>query len=426
MRVLVVSAVFCSASVEARKVYLDQIAVLAAKTNSWHPTTWAIVYIVVCLSCTYCLRTVWRRIRPPETVFQELELDDMRIERFDGIEQTLMRRLRDPFGYSPLTNPMHEDAGGDIYENQADKYLGRVPSQQQQDSFEVREAANSLRSRAMNMVFNLTGDSAGSTGGLPSIEHQEAAQRAKVAGEDQDTFAKNWQSRLLTDKEKEAAFLAKKENMSAEEKEAEKALKAKQRSEDPYRHAKGGAKGRGGGSNWDAWGDETAWEGSQDKPVESPDTKAQNKGMSEQKEHKADSYHSEVGGPNTSDGNGNGNGNNAGTDASASANNNQFGPRKVGAFTLAGGDQWASVRGRGPPAVGSPSGAGLAVNAAGGSFSQGSGTLARQNTMQATGAGSGLTGKTVIDSPLQRSPDKKGGLTLDLSRVARPAGPVWQ
>jgi len=59
------------------------------------------------------------------------------------------------------------------------------------------------------------------------------------------------------------------------------------------------------------------------------------------------------------------------------------------------------------------------VNAAGGSFSQGSGTLARQNTMQATGAGSGLTGKTVIDSPLQRSPDKKGGLTLDLSRVVQ-------
>ena len=180
---------------------------------------------------------------------------------------------------------------------------------------------------------------------------------------------------------------------------AESDKKVKNINDDPYRHKKGGPQGKGGGSNWDTWGDEDNWDGGDDD-----DKKSDKKGFPESKgrappspdgptEHKEDSYHAK----------------NAKEVAGVGNNDSQFGSRKIGGFQVASPDQWATVRGKGSNIP--------AIAAAGGSFSHGSGPLARQNTMQSQG------------KALLRSPDKKA-VTLDLSKVTaappsvKPPAPI--
>ena len=403
---------------------LLRIKNLALKTGSWRPEIYAIFATFVCFIGAWFLKKICSRVRPPDNLLQELELDDIRIERFDGIESTLMNRLRDPFGYSPMHHQQYMAAQNDE-ENPEDKYLARNTAQT--DSWDIREAAEMLRTKAMKMVFSLTNGSAGGTGGIGGTVNsmgstgnsqmpiaQQESMRKKFEDIDADVFAENWDARMQKDNDQRAAIRAKQEaGEYVSEKERallvalgkkEKEKESKKENTDPYRHKKGGPQGKGGGSNWDAWGDEGEgqWDGGE-----------KTKGFSESKgrapppisgddtEHKENSYHAKnISGA-------------AGGGGDEQKSESQFGGRKVGGFQIASPDQWASVRGG--EKVGSPGS--LAAHAAGGSFSQGSGTLARQNTMQSQG------------KALLRSPDKQN-MTLDLSRVAaappsvKPPAPI--
>ena len=363
------------------------------KTGQIHPIVWIVCAIVAFLLCCYGIRLIWLRVRPPDAIIAQLELDDVPIERFDGIEDTLFRRLRDPFGYSPMNQVADNDEEQDGYEQQANKYLGRSVGLTDIDRFDIREAAMKLRDKAKSMVYSLVGagstvSSLGSTG-MPTVNQQEEMQKLNEIKE----------AEALKAKDKERAVAVK---GSSEEKELAKAL---QKELEPFRHAAGGPKGRGGGTQWDTWGDESAWEGNVQSKEEKDDNastgsasgkraEATSKGILEQKQYQPETYHAQKGGAGAIK-----------TDTDDNPSNLQFGPRKVGAYSVADSDQWSSVRGRAPPAV----------SAAGGSFSQGSGPLARQNTMQAQG----LVAPVALDKDFKRSPDKKVAMTVDLSQVSQ-------
>jgi hypothetical protein len=414
---------------------LEKIKANAAKLGQWRPEIYVIFSFTVFFICCYGLKIICERIAPPDTLLQDLELDDIRIERFDDIENTLINRLRDPFGYSPMEQYLRRQNGLDDHDednplDNADIYLGK--NQNNPDSFDIREAANMLRTKAMRMVYSITGGSAGAgagdtlnsqnsdvSGNGYTIAQQENI-RKKMENIDADTFAANWDARMSKEKDKENYMKSKKEeelmngiNISTD----------KDKDKDVYRHKKGGPGGKGGGSNWDTWGDEDDWNGGNgDKEEKSssiatatakgrapPKDKDKDKTKVSSIEHKDDSYHTKAVGEDKLD-----------SSATASLIDSQFASRKVGGFQIASDDQWSTVRGRNSPGTSTnPNGPG--ISAAGGSFSQGSGPLARQNTMQA-GAG----GKALL-----RSSDKKGGgLVLDLSKVTaaplsvKPPAPI--
>ena len=75
---------------------------------------------------------------PNPAIWAWLELDEVREERFDGIEDTLYGRLSDPFGYRPVH-------AFDSIERAKEKSALEAA---EETSLAIREAAEKLRTKA--------------------------------------------------------------------------------------------------------------------------------------------------------------------------------------------------------------------------------------------------------------------------------------
>ena len=78
-------------------------------SGNWlRPELYAVAGIIVALIIVYFLRQLCLQFAPPETIAAVLDMDETRIERFHGIENTLYERLRDPWNYQPRQH-MNQD-----------------------------------------------------------------------------------------------------------------------------------------------------------------------------------------------------------------------------------------------------------------------------------------------------------------------------
>jgi hypothetical protein len=353
------------------------------------------------------LRKFCQAVAPSTTLFSDLELDDIRVERFDGIEDTLYGRLRDPWNYSPM--PVIAMSEEEEIEN-AQRQITETS-----DTWDIRSAADMLRTKALKMVQPLqsTGDSEMSEK-MPSILHQEPTFAQKQMAKDDSIYKDNWESRL--DMEKSGGSI---NSAAAKEKALMEGVTIPDIDKDVFRKRKNGKKAKddGGGSQWDEWdrvmnGDDDKSSISSARSIESRSNVNKDHNTMETsdisvKASNLDSYHA-------------GAAQNTATEDLIKLNQSEkkedqrFAPRKVGGYSVMSKskdskqDQWAGRQAPGPSrttgVIATPS-----IRAAGGSFSQGSGPLARQNTMQ--GDGGALGNKQLI------SPVKRAGLALDLSKV---------
>lgn len=103
------------------------------------PTIWSIISGGICLGVLYCMRMYWRILCPRGLeLLRDLELDDTPDRRFDGIDNALYDRLRDPWNYRPIPYvPIERE---EI----------KTPEQikQEETAAAIREAAQKLRSNA--------------------------------------------------------------------------------------------------------------------------------------------------------------------------------------------------------------------------------------------------------------------------------------
>jgi hypothetical protein len=444
----------------------EQRARFKASGNWLRPEFYGIFSVIIICFLLYFFRKCCRNFVDPDMIFRELELDDTPLERFDGIEATLFNRLRDPWNYAPLAAPAVA-----MSEEEIDAMQKR-----NNDMMEIRDAAEMLKVK--NIQDSITrdieaGGGAFSGGRLASVADQGSptyAQKLERYDDEvyNDVYSSKREGRPVFKSEAQQAIEKERALMTgdaAPEAESD-VFRQRRKKDDDYigrykvagsqennakegialveekeKAMKGGAQKNG----WNAWdsyqgkGGEDYDDGDDDSAYEiMPDNKV---GLSARRagaganEHKDGTYHaaalqesqgSGITGPPPR--------------PKEKAEDPRFASRKGGRKT--GGYQEPKLGarpgtgsatntnktqfgGRAPPSVpprtqdnnNAPSTAN--IKAAGGSFSQGSGPLPRQDTAttEQLGAAAALSVKI--------SPDKsKNALQLDLSKVKTASGKV--
>lgn len=432
----------------------QQTRVAFQNSGAWvRPEFYAFVSIFSILGICWVWRRICRNIATPEMILSNLELDDTPIERFDGIESTLFNRIRDPWGYAPTPTIA-------ISEEELDEIEKRNT-----DLNDIHDAAQLLKMK--NIRESIDNDIEKGQVFASVADQGSPSYAQKLSKFDDDIYDADWKARNEKEKAgKHERLHFKTDNQKAADKEKElmggaaaedesDVFRSRKKKDDDYgamekkAAEKEGEKeeGKKAGkakdkekTGWDAWSeyqnkggdgddddDDSAYE---INPVEQVGLSSRSgAGGRGAVEHKEDSYHLSAMIDAVSPG-GESNrklapppdaGNNKREDARFAARTGTT--RKAGGYkaptlgarpgtgTGTGSNNAGQFSGRAPPPRTQdniPSTTN--IKAAGGSFSQGSGPLARQDTAREMDGSAALSRKI--------SPEKqKSALQLDLSKV---------